>query len=246
MRESRRLPDSRPPAAGLFATTHWSVVAQAGDSQSPDAERAMEELCQTYWYPLYAFVRRKGYAHEDASDLTQAFFAQFLEKRFLRYVDSNLGRFRTFLLTSLTHFLANEWNKSQAQRRGGGCRVVSLDEISAEQRFLLEPVDQRTPETLFERNWANAILSVVLNRLAAETDEERFEVLKWFLLEDKGSVSYEAAASRLGVTVPAITSAIHRMRNRFRALMLAEVAGTVNSPGDVEEELRHLLTSLND
>jgi RNA polymerase sigma factor (sigma-70 family) len=206
----------------------------------------MERLCKTYWYPLYVFVRRKGHGHEDASDLTQSFFAKFLEKRYLRSVDSSLGRFRTFLLTSMTHFLANEWDKSQAQRRGGGARAMSLDELAAEQRYELEPVDHATPEKLFERRWAQTLMSVVLDRLAAETEEKRFEILKGFLLEDKGSVSYEAASSQLGLSVAAVTSAIHRMRGRFRALLYEEAANTVAKPEDVEQELRHLMSALSD
>jgi RNA polymerase sigma factor (sigma-70 family) len=229
----------------MFATTHWSVVVRAGDSRSPEAASAMERLCRTYWYPLYVFVRRKGHGHEDASDLTQAFFARFLEKRYLRSVDESLGKFRTFLLTSMTHFLANEWDKSQAQRRGGGARMLSLDESTAEQRYQLEPVEHTTPETLFERRWAQTVMSVVLDRLAAETDEKRFEILKGFLLEDKGAVSYEAASSQLGMSVSAITSGIHRMRARFRALLFEEVANTVDKPEEVEQELRHLLAALS-
>jgi RNA polymerase sigma factor (sigma-70 family) len=234
------------PGAGVFATTHWSVVVQARNSQSPEAAAAMERLCQTYWYPLYVFVRRKGHSHEDASDLTQAFFAKFLEKRYLKSVDANLGRFRTFLLTSMSHFLANEWDKSQTQKRGGGVRVISLDDASAEERYRLEPVEHTTPETLFERRWAETVVGVVLDRLAAETDEKRFEVLKRFLLEDKGAVSYDDAAAQLGLSVAAVTSAIHRMRARFGALLLEEVSNTVGTPDAVESELRHLLEALSE
>lgn len=232
--------------AGVFATTHWSVVVQAGDSHSPESTLAMERLCQSYWYPLYVFVRRRGHGHEDASDLTQAFFARFLEKHYLKSVNANLGRFRTFLLTSMTHFLANEWDKTQAQRRGGGARVLSLDEVAADERYEHEPVDHTTPETLYERRWAQTVMSVVLDRLATETEEKRFEILKGFLLEDKGAVSYEEASGQLGLSVSAITSAIHRMRARFRALLFEEVANTVDKPEEVEQELRHLLAALSD
>jgi RNA polymerase sigma factor (sigma-70 family) len=230
----------RDGCAGVFATTHWSVVVQAGDSRSPAAASAMERLCQTYWYPLYAFVRRKGHGHEDASDLTQAFFAEFLEKDYLRSVDSSLGKFRTFLLTSMTHFLANDWDRSQAQRRGGGIQIFSLDETGADQRYQLEPVDYTTPETLYDRRWAQTVMGVVLERLAAETEEKRFEALKGFLLDDNGGVSYDATAALLGISVAAITSAIHRMRGRFRALLFEEVGNTVDKPEEVEEELRYL------
>ena len=238
--------DFQPRQAAIFATTHWSVVVSAGDSQSPESLSAMERLCRAYWYPLYVFVRRKGHGHEDASDLTQAFFAKFLEKRYLRSVDANLGKFRTFLLTSMTHFLANEWDKAQTQRRGGGARALSLDEFNAEQRYQFEPVDLATPEKLFEQRWAQTLMGVVLDRLAAEMEEKRFEILKGFLLEDKGAVSYEEAAQQLGASVSAVTSAIHRMRSRYRALLYEEVAHTVEKPEEIEQELRHLLTALSD
>ncbi len=239
-------PDDRVPAAGVFATTHWSVVVRAADSQSPEASAAMERLCRTYWYPLYAFVRRKGHGHEDASDLTQAFFARLLEKRPLRSLDASRGKFRTFLLVSMTNFLVNEWEKTQAQRRGGGAKALSLDEALAAERFDLEPADRDTPETLFDRHWAQTLVDFVVERLARETEEKRFEVLKGFLLEDKGAVSYETAAAQLGISVPAITSAIHRMRARFRVLLLEEVANTVAQRTDVDEELHHLLEALTD
>jgi RNA polymerase sigma-70 factor (ECF subfamily) len=206
----------------------------------------MERLCQTYWYPLYVFVRRKGHSHEDASDLTQAFFARFLEKDYLRSVEESRGRFRTFLLTAMTRFLANEWDRTQAQQRGGGCQILSLDAVSAEERYRLEPVDEATPETIFERRWAQTVMRVVLDRLAAETDEKRFEVLKRFLLEDKGAVSYDQAAAQLGMSAAAITSAIHRMRARFRALLFEEISSTVETPEAVEPEIRHLLAALSD
>jgi RNA polymerase sigma-70 factor (ECF subfamily) len=231
--------------AGVFATTHWSVVARARDSQSPEAASAMERLCRTYWYPLYVFVRRQGHGHDDACDLTQAFFARFLEKRYLRPVDAGLGKFRTFLLTSLKHFLSDEWDKSQAQRRGGGQRVLSLDEEAAEGRYELEPVDSATPESIFEQRWAHTVLGVVVDRLAAESEERRFEVLKGFLLDEKGDVSYDEAAKQLGLSVSAVTSAIHRMRGRFRALLYEEIANTVATPEEVEPEIRHMLSALS-
>lgn len=206
----------------------------------------MEQLCRTYWYPLYVFVRRKGHNHEDACDLTQAFFARFLEKRYLRSVDAKLGKFRTFLLTSMTHFLANEWDKSQTQRRGGGCQVFSLDDAAAEERYQLERLDTATPETVFERRWAQTLMGAVLDKLAAEINEHRFEALKGFLLDDKGVSSYDDTAARLGISVAAVTSAIRRLRERFRVLLYAEVAHTVETPDEVEPELRHLLVALSD
>ena len=238
-------PEQTNHAPGVFATTHWSVVVKAGDTQSPESAAAMERLCQTYWYPLYVFVRRKGHRHEDACDLTQAFFARFLEKHYLRSVDASLGKFRTFLLTSVTHFLSDEWDKLRAQRRGGGQRVLSLDEAAAEGRYQLEPVDHATPESIFEQRWAQTILGVVVDRLAEESEEKRFEVLKGFLLDDKGDISYEDAARRLGVSVVAVTSAIHRMRVRFRVLLHEEIASTVETPEATESELRHMLAALS-
>jgi len=232
-----------PQAAGAFATTRWSVVMRAGDSQSPEATAALERLCKTYWYPLYAFVRRKGNGHEDASDLTQEFFARLLEKRYLKSVDSSLGKFRTFLLTSMTRFLANEWDKSRAQKRGGPQRMISLDDAAADERYSREPVERSTPQTLFERHWAETVVGVVLDRLAAETDERRFAVLKEFLTESDGTVSYDDAARQLGMTVAAVTSAIHRMRARFGAVLVEEIADTVAAPEDIEPELRHLLAA---
>jgi DNA-directed RNA polymerase specialized sigma24 family protein len=236
--------ESGRQAAGAFATTRWSVVMRAGDSQSPEATVALEGLCKIYWYPLYVFVRRKGHGHEDASDLTQSFFARFLEKRYLKSVDANLGKFRTFLLTSMTHFLANEWDKSQTRKRGGAQRVLSLDEAAADERYRLEPVEHTTPETLFERRWAETIVGVVLDRLSKETDERRFKVLKEFLVADGGAVSYDSAAGQLGMTVAAVTSAIHRMRARFGAVLVEEIAQTVTAPEDIEPEIRHLLAAL--
>lgn len=238
--------ESQGPRIAGFPTTHWSVIVRAGDSQSAEATSAMERLCRTYWYPLYAFVRRKGYGHEDASDLTQGFFARLLDKRPLRSLDGSRGKFRTYLLAFMSNFLVNEWEKTQAQRRGGGEKALSLDEAAAEQRYELEPADYNTPETLFERRWAQTVVDVVVERLAAETDEKRFEVLKGFLLEDKGTVSYDGAAAALRISVSAVTSAIHRMRGRFRVLLLEEVANTVEKPEDVQEELVHLLASLTD
>lgn len=231
---------------GVFATTHWSVVVKAGDSRSPEAATAMERLCHTYWYPLYFFVRRKGHRHEDACDLTQSFFARFLEKDSLRSVDAKLGRFRTFLLTSMTYFLANERDKSRAQRRGGDSLLISLDETAADERYKLVPVDNASPDKLFDRRWAETVIELVVERLAAEIQEKRFEVLKGFLVEAKGALSYDEAARQLGISVPAVTSTIHRMRGRFRALLYEEVANTVDKQEEVEGELRHLLAALSD
>jgi RNA polymerase sigma factor (sigma-70 family) len=232
------------PQAGLFLTTHWSMIVRAGDSLSPERDRAMAELCRSYWYPLYAFVRRKGHSHEDAGDLTQGFFERLIEKHYLRSVDLSLGKFRTFLLTSMTHFLSNERDRTQAARRGGGCQILPLDGLGADERYRMEPVESETPETLYERRWAQTLFAAVVDRLAKETEENRFEVLKGFLLDDKGAVTYDEAARQLRMSVAAVTSAIYRMRARFRALLYEEVAKTVTSAEEVEPELRHLLAAL--
>ena len=232
------------PHTGPFLTTHWSVVLRARDSLSPDQGNALAQLCSSYWYPLYAFVRRRGHSHEDACDLTQEFFARLIEKHYLRSASHDLGRFRTFLLTCMTHFLANQWDRSRAARRGGGCLMLSLDSMEAYERYRTEPVDHESPEVLYEKRWAQTLFAVVVERLAEEISEHRFEILKGFLLDDKGTVSYAEAASDLGMTVPAVTSAIFRMRARFRALLVEEVAHTVATPEEIEPELRHLAAAL--
>ena len=244
LRNSRASLLVKQPAA--FATTRWSVVVRAGDSQSPEAAAAMERLCQTYWYPLYCFVRRKGHVHEDASDLTQAFFALFLEKRYLKSVDASLGKFRTFLLASMTHFLANEWDKSQTQQRGGGCQVLSLDDATAKERYGWNPWNTRRPRRFLSGAGRETVVSVVLDRLAAETEEKRFEVLKGFLLDDKGAVSYDGGGGPVGHDGGGGDLGHSSDARRFRALLVEEVANTVNTPEEVEPELRHLLASLSD
>jgi len=227
-----------------FRTTHWSVVMAAGASPSKESEAALENLCRTYWYPLYVFVRRKGYGHEDACDLTQAFFARFLEKGTVVAADANRGKFRTFLLGSLSNFLTNEWDRTRAQKRGGGATNLSLDEATAEERYQLETADHETPERLFERRWVQTVMGLVFDRLATEMDEHRFEVLKEYLLDDSDVASYEETATQLQISVAAVTSAIHRMRGRFQILLYEEIANTVATPEDVEPEIRQLLVAL--
>lgn len=246
MPEPKDQPAEMAGAARHFLTTHWSVVVSAGRTESEEAFAALEKLCRTYWYPLFAYLRRRGYGEEQAKDLTQAFFAQVISRRYVADADPERGRFRTFLLTSLNHFLANEWDRGQAQRRGGGVEFVSLDVAREQEGPGIEPGHDLTPERIFEKRWAEAVLARVLEGLRAEFDGatvKRFDVLKRFLTEDKGASSYAEAAERLGMTESAVKSAIHRLRQRWRELMREEIAATVNAVTgrEVDEEIRYLI-----
>jgi len=239
-------PQSLAGSARDFRTTHWSIVLAAGHEQSPRRAEALETLCRTYWPAIYAFVRRRGHDEHAAKDLTQAFFERVLEKNYFGDADSQRGRFRTFLLTSLNHFLANEWDKRQRQKRGGGAAVFSLDEQDADGHFLREPIDSATPEKAFDRRWANAVLERVLHRLQREFDgkENRFEHLKVFLLDPKGTVSYSEIATHLGMTEQSVKSAIHRMRRRYAEIFRDEIAQTVTTAAEVDGEIQYLFAAL--
>jgi RNA polymerase sigma-70 factor (ECF subfamily) len=230
-----------------FPTTLWTVVLHAGRDEPTQAQAALAQLCQGYWYPLYSFIRRRGYSPHDAQDLTQAFFAHLLEKRGLGRVDPEQGRFRTFLLASLKNFLANDRDKSHALKRGGGQINVSLDADSAESRYRLEPSHDLTPERHFERQWAMTLLDQVLSALRDEYHAEGkgnlFEELKAVLTGQ--AEAYADVAARLRRSEGAIKVAVHRLRRRYRDLMRARIAETVGD-GEVEDELRHLLTMLSD
>jgi DNA-directed RNA polymerase specialized sigma24 family protein len=231
-----------------FATTHWSAVLAAGHATEATARRALEQLCRAYWYPLYAYVRRRGFGPDEAQDLTQSFFQRLIEKQVLALADRHRGKFRSFLLGSLNNFLANEWDKSQRLKRGGAVSILSLDAVPAEERYQLEPVDNATPEVLYERRWAQAVLEQAVGRMEAEYERNgqgaRFAVLKDFLMGDSGKVSYDAAAQRLNLTVSALTSAVHRLRGRFRDVFREEIAHTVATPIEVDEEIQHLMAVL--
>lgn len=232
-----------------FQTTHWSAVLTARGDDATAAHAALSSLCQTYWYPLYAFIRRRGNPPEEAADLTQAFFARLLEKDYLGDLTPGMGRFRSFLLASLKHFLANEWDKAQAQKRGGGKAVIPLDDAAAESRFRLEPADHVTPETIFERKWACTVLEQVLGRLREEfVSSERaelFDELKVFLSADQASVAYAEIGLRTGLKESTVKVAVHRMRRRFGELLRAQIANTVADPTEVEDEVRHLIAVLS-
>ena len=241
--------DERAPVGSpIFATTHWSVVLAAKRQDSSEAAEALEKLCRTYWYPLYSFVRRRGYSAEDAEDLTQGFFAHLLGKDFLHGIGPQKGRFRTFLLACLSHFLADVWDKGRAARRGGGEVPFSLDAHGAEKRYRMEPADCLTAEALYERRWANTLLENVIERLRKEAvdagNERLFEQLQGLLLGEHPKLTYQEVASVLGTTEGAVKMAISRLRQRFRAVLREEIAHTVADPGEVDEEIRHLRTIL--
>jgi RNA polymerase sigma-70 factor (ECF subfamily) len=231
---------------GLFVTTHWSVVLQAGGSESAQAQQALEKLCTAYWYPLYAYVRRQGRSPEDAQDLTQEFFARLLEQKKLRLADRNRGRFRTFLLTSLKHFLINEWKEANRQKRGAGQKVLSLDEELAEARFAAEPAIEQPPDAYFDQGWAGMILERAMAALRSEFDQSGklglFEQLKIFVWGEKNTLSYGEIAVQLEMTEGAVKVAVHRLRQRYGELLRAEVAQTVTTPVEVDEELRYLVS----
>lgn len=229
-----------------FATTHWSVVLAAGSERSGNAEKALAQLCESYWYPLYAYVRRQGYSPPDAQDLTQEFFARFLERKYFLAANRERGKFRTFLLVSLKHFLAHEWEKAQRQKRGGGQTFVSLDEVDPEERYARELATELTPERLYDRRWALTVLEQTLAALreehAASGRGELFERLAGFLSRPPAEGDYAALAAASGTTPGAIAVAVRRLRARYNALVREHIAQTVNSPALVDEELRYLIT----
>jgi RNA polymerase sigma-70 factor (ECF subfamily) len=236
-------------AAVQFTTTHWSVVIAAGDVASPQADAALAELCRTYWYPLYAFVRRKGHSPPDAQDLTQAFFARLLEKNYVAQADRERGRFRTYLLAALTHFLADEWEKARRLKRGGGREIISFYAASAEERYRLEPIDPLDAAKLYERRWVTTLFDKVLGRLEEEFHElgkdKSFEHLKGSLLAEETGLSYAELGVQLGMKEDAVKQAVHRMRRRYRELFREEIAQTVAGPGEVEDELKYLFAVLS-
>jgi len=242
-----RLESTPVPAAHWFTTTHWSVVLAAADSSAPGAQEALERLCRTYWYPLYAYVRQRGHQAHDAQDLTQEFFLRLLDKHYLAQVDPRKGKFRSFLMAAVSHFLANEWDRANAAKRGGRIAFISFDEASAEERYLLEPATDASPEKLFARRWALAILERVLAHLRDEFAQagkaQQFDRLKTFLTGEKPSVSYAELAAHLQTSEGALKMAVKRMRHRCAELLRREIGDTVDSPEQVEEEIRWLFAA---
>ena len=227
-----------------FVTTCWTVVLSAGRKSSLDSDRALSELCQTYWYPLYAYVRRQGHTKEDAEDLTQAFFARFLEKNYLQGLAAERGKFRAFLLAAIKHFLANEWDKSRRQKRGGGAQHLSLDWQTADERYHLDPPDPASPDKAYDRAWALTLLERVIKRLeeecAASGKAELFQRAKGYLMRGESASAYAQAASELNMDEGAMRVAVHRLRKRYRELLRAEIAETLADPSQVADELRSL------
>ena len=233
--------------AVAFATTHWSVVLTAQD-ESPAAQEALEKLCRTYWRPIFSFVRRQGVGPEEAEDLTQGFFALLLERRDLDAVRKEKGRLRSYLLTSLKHFLASEQRRAMAIKRGKGQRLVPLEELSAKERIEMEPADHLSADRLYERRWASTLMEQVLRRLKDEYrtagNAALFDRLKGLLTDEPGAPSRAEIAARLGMTENAVWQALHRFRHRYQVLLREEISHTVAIASDIEDELRHLISVL--
>ena len=229
----------------VFQTTHWSVILEAAGGGS---DVALESLCRVYWFPLYAFVRRQGYEACDAQDLTQGFFELFLAKHYLKDVDRDKGRFRSFLLASLKHFLANEWKKAGRQKRGGGLEIISFDAVAAEKRYQLEPADPAVAENVYDRRWASAVLESVLTKLRAEFvqsgKEDRFPELSGLIFQEPSPGEYAQLAAQWKVTESGVRSSVQRIRQRYATLFREEIARTVSDPRDVDGEIAHLLAAL--
>ncbi|HET6250851.1 MAG TPA: sigma-70 family RNA polymerase sigma factor [Tepidisphaeraceae bacterium] len=244
----KREPDNPESRGREFLTTHWSLVLVAGAQGSSRAAEALAELCGVYWYPLYAYVRRHGSSPHDAQDLTQEFFAELLRRSDLAGVGREKGRFRSFLLASMKHFLANERKKANRLKRGGGKVILSIDPISAEDRYAREPSYDLTPEQLFERRWAMTLLEQTIERLRQEFVKagkgRLFERLKVFLTGDENGPRYADVGAELGLTEAAVKMAVSRLRRRYREILRSQIDETVASAQDVEDEIRHLFTSL--
>jgi RNA polymerase sigma-70 factor (ECF subfamily) len=236
------------PAQGIFATTHWTRVLVAGSGASPQADAALEELCRIYWYPLYAYVRRQGHSREDAEDLTQGFFARLLEKKYLEGVTSEKGQFRAFLLMAVKRFIANEWDRANTQKRGGGVAPLSLDWQDADARYQINPADLLSPDKLYDRAWAMILLERVIIRLrdehVAEGKAAQYEQLKPFLMTAKSELPYLEAATALNMNEGAVRVAVHRLRRRYRQLLREEIAQTLANPAQAEEEMQALFSAL--
>lgn len=242
--DAQRPPSTSGPA--VFATTHWSVVLAAGAHDSPQATAALESLCRAYWYPLYAWLRRRGHTTHDAQDLVQSFLASLLQRRSFSTAAQDKGRFRSFLLAALNHFLADEWDKARALKRGGGQTLLSLDEAQADARYRAEPTASASPDQLFDKRWALTLLEQALARLREEhsASPRQFELLQPFLTDVPDGGASQRVAAELGLSPGAARVAVHRLRQRYRELVRAEVANTVGALAEVEDELGYLLQAI--
>jgi RNA polymerase sigma-70 factor (ECF subfamily) len=229
-----------------FVTTHWSVVLSAQDPHSSRSRDALEALCRTYWYPLYSYARRGGHSPPDAEDLTQGFFARLLEKDYLKAAARDKGRFRTFLLVALKRYLANEWDRQHAQKRGGFAPVVPIDQDLAESRFASESAHNLPADLLFDRQWAMTLLDRTMTQLqqeyVASGRAQLFDYLRNCLTKDESALPYSEIAGRLKLTESAVKMAVHRVRARYREILQHEIAQTVSAPEEIEEEIRHLFS----
>ncbi len=238
-------PEGEASGRSYFTTTHWSVVLRAAQVGMPGVQEALETLCRLYWYPLYAYVRRRGYGPEEAQDLTQGFFAQILQRNDVAQADRNKGRFRSFLLGAMNHFLAYEWRKAHAAKRGGGRTFIALDDPAVEERYRRESSSDVTPERAYERRWAVTLFDRALTRLQTEWNSAgkgaQFDALKRFLSDEAGEGEYAEVAKGLQMTPGAVAVAVHRLRQSYRETVRDEVAQTVSGPEELEDELRHLL-----
>jgi RNA polymerase sigma factor (sigma-70 family) len=236
------------PPKHEFATTRWSVVISAGRDSSPDSKRALESLCETYWYPLYAYVRRRVPDVNEAQDLTQAFFAELLEKNYVGSAVPDRGRFRAFLLTAFKHFLSKQWEKAKAQKRGGGRAPISLDFESADSNLRIEPSSGLTAEQCYDQQWAIALLGQILERLEVEFEQagkaKQFNLLKGFIIGDHTGTTYAQVAESLNMTEAAARKSASRMRRRYGELLREEIVQTVAGPDEVDDEIRNLFATL--
>jgi RNA polymerase sigma factor (sigma-70 family) len=239
---------AKPSGAGNFPVTHWSVVLTAGKPDSTRAQVALSQLCQTYWFPLYAHARRRGYNPHDAEDLTQEFFAQLLEREAFAAADPFRGRFRSFLLASMNNFLTTEWKKARAQKRDAAQEILSLDFSAAEGRYDLEPADNFTPDKAFDKQWALALLDTVLKELEADYlatgKKDLFSALRQTLAGSREAQAYGELAKSLAMSEGAVKVAVHRLRGRYRDLIRQQIANTVATPEEVAAEMRHLFAAL--
>lgn len=240
--------EARPLQDARFRTTRWSLVHAAGDAHQGDSHEALAELCQSYWFPVYAYIRRRLGNAVDAQDLTQEFFATLLAKNYLGDARQDRGRFRTFLLTAAQRFLSKEWAKSNTLKRGGGRRILQLDLSAGESLYITEPVDNETPEQAFDRRWTLNLLENVHQRLRdeymANGKQQVYDTLKPYLIGDRAAASYEQASTLLGTTVGAVKTSVYRMRCRYRELLRGEIAETVADPAEIDDEVKQLFSSL--